>query len=324
MWASLLRHQHPDQNRRGFTIVELLIVIVVIGILAAITIVAFNGVQNKARASAAQSSVSQAAKRILAYAAENADAYPVAEGTTGIDNLSVIGISNSGSTTYQYSSSSSPRSFCVTATTGNRSYFTGSSATNLSEGACPGHGSGGASAITNLALNPHAVSGGGWTSQTPASSAMTFVANGAQDGGSTFQITTTTSNVLRISTTQAIGNVSTGDIIAVSMDIFAPASTTAQIELGVNAVFPRSAVFAIAAGWNRVYGEVTIPAGTTNSPVTLVQLTSVPAIAASQTWKASRVLITKGSHTSAYADGYSSNWVWNGTPNTSTSTGTPQ
>jgi len=32
----------------GFTIVELLIVIVVIGILAAITIVAFNGVQNKA------------------------------------------------------------------------------------------------------------------------------------------------------------------------------------------------------------------------------------------------------------------------------------
>ena len=36
----------------GFTIVELLIVIVVIGILAAITIVAYNGVQNRARATA--------------------------------------------------------------------------------------------------------------------------------------------------------------------------------------------------------------------------------------------------------------------------------
>ena len=38
----------------GFTIVELLIVIVVIGILAAITIVSFNGVQDKAKTTQAQ------------------------------------------------------------------------------------------------------------------------------------------------------------------------------------------------------------------------------------------------------------------------------
>ena len=44
-----------NRQQRGFTIVELLIVIVVIGILAAITIVAFNGVQNKAMIGAAQS-----------------------------------------------------------------------------------------------------------------------------------------------------------------------------------------------------------------------------------------------------------------------------
>ena len=37
------------KTKSGFTIVELLIVIVVIGILAAITIVAYNGIQSRAR-----------------------------------------------------------------------------------------------------------------------------------------------------------------------------------------------------------------------------------------------------------------------------------
>ncbi|MDT4867500.1 type II secretion system protein G [compost metagenome] len=37
------------QKQSGFTIVELLIVIVVIGILAAITVVAYNGIQQRAR-----------------------------------------------------------------------------------------------------------------------------------------------------------------------------------------------------------------------------------------------------------------------------------
>jgi len=38
-----------DKSKSGFTIVELLIVIVVIGILAAITIVAYNGIQSRGR-----------------------------------------------------------------------------------------------------------------------------------------------------------------------------------------------------------------------------------------------------------------------------------
>lgn len=40
-----------DKKEKGFTIVELLIVIVVIGVLAAIVIVAYNGVQDRARTS---------------------------------------------------------------------------------------------------------------------------------------------------------------------------------------------------------------------------------------------------------------------------------
>lgn len=54
------------RKQKGFTIVELLIVIVVIGILAAITIVAYNGVQERARVSSANSDLTLLNKAIQA------------------------------------------------------------------------------------------------------------------------------------------------------------------------------------------------------------------------------------------------------------------
>lgn len=51
-------------KRRGFTIVELLIVIVVIAILAAITVVAYNGIQNRANDTAIQADLTHFAKLI--------------------------------------------------------------------------------------------------------------------------------------------------------------------------------------------------------------------------------------------------------------------
>lgn len=51
------------KEQKGFTIVELLIVIVVIGILAAITIVAFNGVQNRGKKSSAESAANTIVKK---------------------------------------------------------------------------------------------------------------------------------------------------------------------------------------------------------------------------------------------------------------------
>ncbi len=64
-------------KQQGFTIVELLIVIVVIGILAAITIVAYNGVQNRANTAAAQSAANVIVKKAEA-ANSIATGYPTA------------------------------------------------------------------------------------------------------------------------------------------------------------------------------------------------------------------------------------------------------
>ena len=58
-------------NKKGFTIVELLIVIVIIGILATIGFVSFSSAQNKAKKSKAQSTVSQVKSKLGEYFAES-------------------------------------------------------------------------------------------------------------------------------------------------------------------------------------------------------------------------------------------------------------
>lgn len=63
------------KSRSGFTIVELLIVIVVVAILAAISVVAYNGIQQRADASSVQSSSSQIRKAIE-LAKIQSDSYP--------------------------------------------------------------------------------------------------------------------------------------------------------------------------------------------------------------------------------------------------------
>jgi len=78
-------------KQKGFTIVELLIVIVVIGILAAIVIVAFNGVQTRARDSSKESSVTSLMKAIELYNAEEGN-YPSA-GCSDNSGCGVTGLS---------------------------------------------------------------------------------------------------------------------------------------------------------------------------------------------------------------------------------------
>ena len=72
---SLKNIKSNTQAQKGFTIVELLIVVVVIAILAAITIVSYNGITNRANASASKSTAATWQKKVELYNSEQGN-YP--------------------------------------------------------------------------------------------------------------------------------------------------------------------------------------------------------------------------------------------------------
>lgn len=72
----MLNNIKSIKKDRGFTIVELLIVIVVIAILAAITIVAYNGITTRANATRAKGNAANILKVVEAYAADDGNPTP--------------------------------------------------------------------------------------------------------------------------------------------------------------------------------------------------------------------------------------------------------
>jgi type II secretion system protein G len=74
-WAFSRQTKPSKQADRGFTIVELLIVIVVIAILAVVTIIAYTGMQGRAKFANMQSDLKTITKAVELYKVDN-NAYP--------------------------------------------------------------------------------------------------------------------------------------------------------------------------------------------------------------------------------------------------------
>lgn len=73
------------KSQKGFTIVELLIVIVVIGILAALVLNTFQGVQKRARDTQRQNAINSLSTQLEAYYTDHGG-YPANDATDGIRN----------------------------------------------------------------------------------------------------------------------------------------------------------------------------------------------------------------------------------------------
>ncbi len=130
-------HKHTNQqSQNAFTIVELLVVVVVVAILAAITVVAYNGIQKQVIIASIKSDLNSNAKR-LELKLTNESNYPISQATA----ISTAGLKTSEGNSIQYAYITSDNFFCMTITSdkpGIPPYRYDSNYRTIYEGPCKG------------------------------------------------------------------------------------------------------------------------------------------------------------------------------------------
>lgn len=303
-------------RREGFTIVELLIVVVVIAILAAITIVAYNGIQNRAKLSALQSDLENAAKTLEQFkytqaSTSGVELYPADQAAA--QNLVKLG-GGTTFTAYMVNNTTTPANYCLTFTNNSQAYSVTSTRSAPTPGTC----------VTNLLsnssveLNTDQLQNIG--SATDRNSARTQVSD-AKQGNYVYRITAGPSGNL-----SGYGSTSP-DILPTgrySGSLWVRANTTSVTESSYlegsaskTKVSQSSSVVLTVGTWTQLWYVFDI----TSAGTLKVGFLTNGAVAQGASLDMDALMLTGGDTVYQFADGNSPGWFWNGIPNASTSTG---
>ena len=309
---------HAPHKRAGFTIVELLIVIVVIGVLAAIVIVAFRGISQRATEAGLQTDLKSGSTKLQLSKVESASgSYPV--------DLAAANLPASPGNSYQYSvdNGASPPTFCLTTTNGSTSYYISSTSSVPTKGGCPGHSVGGVAPITNLVPDPKLATG--------SASWATFNCSNAS-------ARVPVSDLANVSYAYEFGGDASGGTCRTYMPavaliasqtyyysayVKAPVGTSFSLTLwnaGAGTILQSSSTTASTGSWQRLSVTWWNNGSSLNVRLGIRKLGGDPVMV-----QVTGAMIYLGGSGPLYnfSDGDTPGWSWSGTPNASSSTGIP-